>query len=153
MANYDIEVGENKSSSTCHCCGKKSCVGHGFVYKNDDAYAIYYVGWSNSHPDKKVSMALAIGDWGDSATNDDRTCFGIEASEGNEEVLFRVIDPNESPWPNTDLLGQMLTRDKGLSHSLLKEVFVIAESVLRGHVALREYLTLPEEQKPFGVKH
>lgn len=153
MANYDVEVGKNKNASTCHCCGKKSCVGHGFVYKNDDAYAVYYAGWSDAHLDKKVSIALAIGEWGDDSTIDDRTCFGIEASEGKNEILFRVIEPDESPWSNTDLLGPMLTRYQGLSHPLLKEVFVIAESVLRGHIALCEYLAMQEEQKPFAVKH
>ena len=153
MVNYDIEVGENKSVSTCHCCGKKSYVGHGFIYKNDDAYAVYYVGWSDAHPDKKVSIAIAIGKWDDDSTVDDRTCFGIEASEGADEIFLRVIEPDESPWSNTDLLGPMLTRDEALSHPLLKEVFVIAEVILRGHIALREYLAIPEEQKPLIVIH
>ncbi len=153
MADYDIEVGENKNASTCHCCGKKSCVGHGFVYKNDDAYAVYYAGWSDAHFDKKVSVALAIGEWDDDSTVDDRTCFGVEASEGKDEILFRVIEPAESPWSDTDLLGPMLGRDQALSHPLLKEVFVIAENVLRDHIALREYLAIPEEAKPFVVRH
>ena len=144
MASYDIEVGENKNASTCHCCGKKSCVGHGFVYKNDDAYAVYYAGWSDAHPAKKVSIALALGGWDGGSTIDDRTCFGVEASEGKDEILFRVIEPDESPWPDTDLLGPMLTRNQGLSHPLLKEVFVIAENVLRGHLALRQYLAIPD---------
>ncbi len=152
MIKYDIEVGENKNASTCHCCGKKSCVGHGFVYKDDDAHAVYYASWSDAHPDKKVSIALAIGEWDDDSTTDDRICFGVEASEDKDEILFRVIEPSESPWPNTDLLGQMLTRDEGLSHPLLKEVFEIAESILRDHIALREYLAIPEEPKAF-VKH
>lgn len=153
MANYDIEVGENKNASTCHCCGKESCVGHGFIYKDDDAYAVYYVGWSDAHPDKKVSFALAIGEWDDDSTSSDRACFGIEMYEGEDEILFRVIEPSESPWADTDLLGQMLARKETLAHSLLDEVIAIAEYIVRNHVALREYLLIPEEQKPFIVKH
>ena len=144
MTSYDIEVGENKNASTCHCCGKDSFVGHGFIYKNDDAYAVYYVGWSNAHLDKKVSIALAISEWDDDSTTDDRTCFGIEVSEGEDEIYFSVIGPSESPWSNTDLLGPMITRNEGLSHPLLKEVFEIVEKVLRDHIALREYFAIPE---------
>ena len=153
MANYDIEIGENKNASTCICCGKESCVGHGFVYKNEDAYAVYYIGWSDAHADKKVSIALAIGEWDDDSTNDDRACFGVEASEEKDEILFRVIEPTESPWSNADLLGPMLTRDQVLSHSLLKEVFLIVENILRDHIALRDYLAIPEDQRVFVVKH
>jgi len=153
MANYDIEIGENKSTSTCHCCGKKSCVGHGFIYKNDDAQAVYYVGWSDAHSDKKVSFALAIGEWDDESTNNDRTCFGLEMYEGKEEILFRVIEPLESPWSDTDLLGHMLARKDTLAHPLVNEVFAIAEHIVRNHTALSEYLLIPEEQKPFIVRH
>ena len=39
----------------------------------------------------------------------------------------------------------MLVRAEALSHPLLKEVYMIADIVLRGHIALREYLAMPEE--------
>jgi hypothetical protein len=139
MIKYDIEIGENSNATVCHCCGKASCTGHGFVFKNGDAYAIYYAGWSDAHPEKKVSLALAIGEWDDESTSKDCTCFGVEAYEGKEEILFRVIEPEESPWPKTDLMGEMLSRKESLKHQLLKEVFIIAEEVLRNHAAIREY--------------
>jgi len=144
MAKYDIEIGENCKPSTCHCCNNKSCIGHGFIYKNDDAYAVYYAGWSNVHLDKKVSLALAIGEWDDDLTSDDRTCFGIEAYEGEEEILFQMIEPNESPWSNTELLGSMISRKNALNHSLIKEVFVIAEYIVRNHAAIQQYLSMSE---------
>jgi len=145
MIKYDIEIGENSNASVCHCCGRESCTGHGFVYKNGDAYAVYYAGWSNAHSEKKVSLALAIGEWDDDSTNKDRICFGLEAYEDKDEILFRVIEPEESPWPKTDLMGEMLPRKESLNHQLLKEVFVIAEEVLRNHTAIREYLRIPVE--------
>ena len=109
------------------------------------AYAVYYAGWSDAHLERKVSIALAIGEWDDDSTINDRTCFGVEVSEGKGEIFFRVIEPAESPWSDTDLLGPMLVRAEALSHPLLKEVYMIADIVLRGHIALREYLAMPEE--------
>jgi hypothetical protein len=142
MSSYDIEIGEESNPSSCHCCDKKSCTGHGFVYKDGDAYAVYYAGWSDSHSEKKMSLALAVGEWNDNSTSDDRTCFGLEAYEAENDVLFRVIEPQESPWPETDLMGTMISREQGLSHSQLSEVFTIAEEVLRSHAAIRNYLNL-----------
>ena len=143
MTTYSIEVGDDRNASTCYCCGRDSCTGHGFVYKDDDAYAVYYVGWCDEHLEKKVSIALAIGEWDDESTNDDRVCFGIEASENVDEILFRALEPTESPWSDTHLLGPMLTRDQAVAHPLIKEVFVVAENILRNHAALCEYLLIP----------
>lgn len=141
---FDLEIGENSKPSVCHCCGRESNVGHGFVYKDGDAYAVYYAGWASGHLDKKVSFAIAIGEWDDNSTPTDRTCFGLEAYEGEEEILFRVIEPEESPWADTDLLGKMISRKYALDHLLLKEVFVIAEHLVRNHNAIRQYLAIPE---------
>lgn len=143
-ATFDIEIGENRKPSICSCCGRESSVGHGFVYKGGDAYAVYYAGWTPGHPDKKVSFAIALGKWDDNSTSADRTCFGIEVYEGKEEILFRVINPDESPWGNTDLLGEMLSRQDALDHPLLQEVFAITEKVIRGHDTIRQYLAIPE---------
>lgn len=141
-AKYEIEIGENSEASTCHCCSQNSYNGHGFVYKNSDAHAVYYAAWSKEHAEKMVTFAFAIGEWDDDSTVDSRVCFGIEAYEAENDILLRVIEPNESPWPSTDLLGQMLSRSEGLQHSLIKEVFVIIEEVLHSHVAIQQYLSM-----------
>ncbi|OAI26505.1 hypothetical protein [Methylomonas koyamae] len=142
MPNYEIEIGENVEPSICPCCGKNSFIGHGFVYKDGDAYAIYYAGWAEEHIEKKISLALAIGKWDDESTSTDRTCFGIEASEGENDILFSFIDPEASPWPKTDLLGEMLSRKDSLKHSFVNEVFLILEQIVRGHPAIRKYLNI-----------
>ena len=130
MTPYSIEIGDDENISTCEKHGESSSNGHGFVYKNNDAYSIYYAGWSAASADKCVSLALAIGEWDDDSSSEDRTCFGLEVYETDDEIQFRVCEPEESPWPNTDLLGQMVSRDVGLKHDLLKEVYLIAEEVL-----------------------
>jgi len=151
VERYDVEIGEEAKTSICPCCGKSSYTGHGFVYKSGNAYAVYYVGWSPHHRDQKVSIALAVGEWDDSSTADDRVCFGLEAYESGDEILFRVIEPKESPWSKTDLLGSMLSRKNSLAHRLLKEVFIIVEEILRNHSAVRHYLNMPDETASIGL--
>ncbi len=138
--NFQLEIGENGKSSICHCCGRKSFIGHGFIYKGGDAYAVYYAGWAPSHSPIKVSFAIAIGKWDDNSTVQDRICFGLEAYEDKEEILFRAIDPSDSPWKNTELLGNMISREDALNNPSIKEVFDITELIIRKHGAIKEYL-------------
>lgn len=139
---YDVEIGENAEPSTCYCCGQESEIGHGFVYRDGDARAVYYAGWAANHLDKKITIALAIGEWGDDSSTGDRTCFGLEAYEGDKDILFSVIDAENSPWADTDLLGKMLSRKEALKHTLLEEVFIIAEYIVRNHKAINKYLKI-----------
>jgi len=148
VPEYSVEIGENSEPSTCYCCGQKSEIGHGFVYKDRDARAVYYAGWAANHSDKKITIALAVGEWSDDSTSADRTCFGLEAYEGDKDILFSVIDAENSPWTDTDLLGKMLSRKDALKHPLLKEVFVIAEHIVRNHNAINKYLNNYVTQSP-----
>jgi len=140
--NFQLEIGENSKSSICHCCGRKSFIGHGFIYKDGDAYAVYYAGWAPSHSPVKVSFAIAIGKWDDNSTVQDRICFGLEAYEDKEEILLRAIDPSDSPWKNTELLGNMISRGDALNNHSIKEVFDITEFIIRKHDAIKEYLAV-----------
>lgn len=144
MIDYEIEVSEDEKTSTCHCCGKKSSVGHGFVYKKGSAHAIYGAEWSTTHSRNTVNFALAIGEWDDDGTPKDHTvCFGIKVFDDGGDASFQVIDPEESPWSDSDLMGPMLDRNESLRHPLLKDVFSIIEAVIRRHPSIRDYLSLP----------
>ena len=43
---------------------------------------------------------------------------------------------------STGLMGEMIPRNIGLAHLLLKEVFLMAEDIVRAHTLVREYLGL-----------
>ena len=148
MAHYEVEIGEDETSSVCACCGRASSSGHGFVYKNGDAYAIYWAAWSTLHSGKKVSFALGIGEWDDDATADDRAWFGLDVFATTDRYLLRVVDPKDSPLHDIESLGRMMSRSAGIKHPLRGEVFAIMERVLEHHPAVRRYLSLPEPFLP-----
>lgn len=139
---FNVEIGEERKSSVCACCGRESYVGHGFVYKHNDAYAIYYAGWAPSHSPRKVTFAIAIGEWDDNSTSNDRTCFGLEVRIKEGELELMVVAPEDSPWPETKLLGKMLSRNDALTHPLANNAKEIAELVVRKHAAIQQYLAI-----------
>jgi hypothetical protein len=136
----EIEIGEDAAPSTCACCGVESRVGHGFIYNNKDAYAVYYVGWTPLHRERGVTLAVAIGEWGDGSAAKDRTCFGLEVHEGERQVLIRFIEPEESPWSSTEVLGPMISRNDSLNHNASTDVLRVAEYIVREHPSVREFL-------------
>ena len=146
MTGLEIEVSEDERSSVCHCCGKESSVSHGFVYKAGAARAIYGAQWSTKHSRPTVNFAIAIGEWDDDGRRTTNTvCFGLNLYDGGDDVAFRVIDPEESPWPDSDLMGTMLCRSEGLRHPLLNEVFSIVENVVHHHPSIRNYLSFRQD--------
>lgn len=136
----ELEVGEHEQNSRCGCCGAVSKTGHGFIYKDQSPYAVYYAGWSASHKERGVTLALAIGKWEENSAAEGRICFGLEAYEGELQVLFRFIDPELSPWPKAGLLGPMIRRDVALVHSLKDDALAVAETIIREHPGLSRFL-------------
>lgn len=126
-----LEPGPEDPPTKCSCCEKMSRTVHGFVYRNKDAYSIYYAGWSEGHPDRGVTMAIAVGEWAEGSDASDRVSMGLEARATETQIQFAVLNPERSPWRKTDLLGEMLPREKALRHPALKEIFEVAEYVVR----------------------
>ena len=135
-----LEIGEDYKAVPCHCCGKAGSSGHGFIYRDGSPHGIYYLAWSSAHPDQGVSLAIAVGEWDEGTTAAQRTCVGMEAYEGETEILFRFTNPEESPWPNTELLGPMMDREAALAHPLKTEFLELCEVVVRGHPAVARFL-------------
>lgn len=62
MLRIEFEPPEH---SLCECCGKTTTRLTRFVYKNDDAYAVYYANFTPQHPEKVLRGLISLGEWGD----------------------------------------------------------------------------------------
>lgn len=51
-----------------------------------------------------------------------------------------IIDSEESPWRNWEILGRILDRSDALDHPLIDEVFHIADHMVSEDMELRNYL-------------
>lgn len=136
----DLELGEDEELDQCHCCGATSSTGHGFVYRDRVPYAVYYAGWSAGHRERGVTLAVAIGRWEEGTTSADRTSFGIEVYEGEKQILFRFVGPEDSPWGDSPLLGPMLTRTAALADPRSPQALAMAELIATKHPSIRRFL-------------
>jgi hypothetical protein len=138
---FRIELGETQKS-TCKCCGKDSVTVHGFIYRNDEPYAVYYSGWAITHAKRYVSVAIAVGRWDEGSGVKDRTSFGLNVFPTDSEIQFSFIGPNDSPWEETDLLGIMLDRNQALKSPFSKEILALGEYVVENDQRVGNYLRI-----------
>ena len=140
MSTLQLEVGEFGDAAPCACCNARSRTAHGFVYRDGDAYAVYYAGWSDGHPGRGVSLAIAVGEWTEGTSPADRVSIGMIARPTPSSVNFTVLSPAESPWGDTPLLGKMIEREQALAHPALKGVMHVAEHIVRDDARVRSFL-------------
>lgn len=145
MSVLSLELGEAQEAAPCECCGKRYQTAHGFVYRDGDAYAVYYAGWSDGHPGRGVSLAIGVGEWTEGFSPTDRVSIGLDVRPTLASVNFTVLNPDESPWGDSSLLGKMLKRELALLHPALKEVIHVAEHIVRDDTRVRSFLESIEQ--------
>ena len=101
----------------------------GWVYRDGDAYAAYYAGWTEGHVNGHVSLIIGVGEWSDEEKPDDRRSFGLTCWEADDDIRFGVVEPADSRYGDVRVLGKMMSRAEALSDPELPEIFHIAEHI------------------------
>ena len=134
-----IEFGEPQVSS-CDCCGGVTTRLTRFVYRDGDAYAVYYAAFSDNHPERYVSLIVSIGEWGNDAPPTLRVAVPMRLWAGEDDFNVTVTNASDSPWHDVGILGRVMDRDEALSDPRIKEVFHITDHILDQDTPLKEYL-------------
>jgi hypothetical protein len=134
-----IEFSEPQTS-LCDCCAGTTTILTRFVYKDGDAYAIYYAAFSDNHPDGTVKMAVGLGEWGEGADASARVAFALDLRVFGDQFEVMVTDAAQSQWSDAEVLGTMLDRKAALAHPWIREVFHIVDHLVLEDSAVREYL-------------
>lgn len=140
LSRITIELGDGQTAATCECCGRRAPSVVGFAYRDDDAYAVYYAGWTEGHESRGVMAIIGIGDWSDDGTPEARRSFGLRMWEDDEGIKFTVLDPAESRYGENKFLGSMLSRAAALADPEVSEIFHIAEHIAQDDDRVRNAL-------------
>lgn len=114
----------------CECCGNEIKKLTRFVYKNDDAHAVYYAQFTKGHEDKIVYGIISLGEWGEDGEPKDRVAFPFKIRTNKNDYLVELMDKEDSPWKGVELLGQILNRKESLKHEWVKEIFHITDHIV-----------------------
>lgn len=122
---------EPPSSSPCDCCGSTSVRLTRFVYRDGDAYAVYYAAFTPEHTERVVRGLAGLGEWGnDDVGPEARVAFAFEIRVAEEQFQVGIVDAKYSPWRDVTLLGEILNRAEALEHEWLSEVFHLTDHIV-----------------------
>jgi hypothetical protein len=138
-ARYDVELSP-PSSSRCDCCGGLTVKLTRFVHRDGDAFAIYYATYANNHPDHEIAMLVSLGDWGDSATPDDRAAFYCRIRPSGDSYEVMLGDAASSPWADAAIVGTKLSRAEALRHPWKATAFEVLDSAFPQDPSLQGFL-------------
>ncbi len=156
-SRYSIER-DPPSLSRCDCCGGLTVRLTRFVNRDDAAFAVYYVRYSNNHPENELFMLISVGPWGEGSAPEERSAFFCKVRP-TEDAAYTVMlaNGNESPWADVELLGKPLSRAEALQHpmkatifELLDDAFVNDRTLAGWHVRVASKGNRPLE-RTFGL--
>lgn len=128
MADFTIETG-NTYDAICECCGELSRTVSGFVYRDGDATAVYFVQWTvggvESHG---AHFDVIVGEWGEESGPSDRSAVSLKFRYTDQEAGFMVIDASGRPI-NSDLASNALARESVVGTPLAQTIFDIVDAV------------------------
>lgn len=125
--------------SHCDCCGNTTTRLTRFVYKDNDAFAVYYVLFTDGHQDKNAYSLIGLGEWGEDAKPEMRTAFAVNIWDNNHNWAVTITDRADSPWSHVEFLGRILDREEAITHPLINDVYHITDHIVTQDRSVIEY--------------
>ena len=130
---------EAPTSSECTCCGKTTVRLTRFVYRNKDAYAVYYAEYTPDHDGKRLSGLIGLGEWGEGGEPENRLAFPFQIWTDENNFKIGLVDAEDSPWNHVSFLGRILDRNEALKHEWIKDVFHITDHMVTDDPEITKY--------------
>jgi hypothetical protein len=134
-----IEVPDQPSSRTCPDCGRTVLDSTGFVYRDDDAFAIYHATLHEHEGRRMVDLAIGIGTWSDDEAVADASAF-LAAWSTAKELQFGFVDPLESGWHRARLMSNQMTAEQARVSELRADFLAVAELIVSDDPSVRAHL-------------
>ncbi len=121
---------EEPHKERCECCGNTSTRLTRFVFQDGDAYAVYYVAFTEGHEDRVAYALIGLGEWGEGGEPEHRTAFAVNIWDDNGSWAVTVTNPEDSPWGHVEFVGKILPREEAVRHPWIKDVFHITDHIV-----------------------
>jgi hypothetical protein len=122
----------------CGCCGCATKRVWGFIRRDGEAVASYFVGWAEQRPGHGATFDLILGKWGDSATRLDRFAVALDYRMVESSPQFMVVDAQDRLTSSSGLVSTALKRSDVVGTTLAPQVFAIVDAIYMGDSRLNE---------------
>jgi len=136
-----IEPTGANDTGVCDCCGRSSRRVWGRAHVNGKTLAAYFVHWTLGHvQDQGADIDLILGEWGETATAEQREAIALSYRLLDTGPAWMVIDANQRPISKSPLVGHARSRNEVVGTSVAQEGFTVADAVLRDDTRVAELL-------------
>jgi ethanolamine utilization microcompartment shell protein EutS len=133
-----LEVGREPETQTCQDCGRVQVLTDGFIYLDDDAYAIYFATLL-MHEAVRADLAIGIGTWAEGETA--AISAFLTVSVRADEIQFGFTDAANSTWGGAHLLTHPLAAADARRDPAHRDILALAELVVRDDPAVAAHLS------------
>ena len=134
MPAITIELDDGTRVKTCAQCGMQYPQVHGFLYRDGNAWAVYWAELYKdhpNHPEPRVVLTIALGDdWSEGADPSKRAWAQLDAwpHEDKDEIQMAFTDPQGSL--DAVAFGHPLSREVVLTHPLKDSFLTAADEIV-----------------------
>jgi hypothetical protein len=126
----DFEIEESGAADgCCECCGTTTKRVWGFARCNGKPVGAYFVAWTQGRPDHGAKFDLILGQWGRSATKDDRYSVALDYRLMDGAPQFMIVDVLNRVTSGSPLVGTALKRSNVIGTAFERQVFTIVDAV------------------------
>lgn len=126
----------------CECCNGTMTSLKRFVHKDGEAFAVYYLVFSENHLDNGIIGVIGLGEWETEGVPPSRVAFPFQMWQDENNNNITITNKDESPWKNTKILGRVLDREEALIHPWIKDVFHITDHIFKDDLEVVNFFKL-----------
>ena len=134
-----IELGENLAEVECES-GPNHRSAYGFVYKDEDAFGVYFALMHVESKEPWVGLTVSIGKWWDDEAIDERSWVFLKVWSTPDWFQMGLINPERSRHFGDKDLGAPLDRQAALASPLRDQFFAVADFIVENDPAVNSYL-------------
>jgi hypothetical protein len=130
--SLQIEPMEMADSGRCPCCGHVSRKAWGWIRRDGEPHASYFVDWTVGHVfDHGAHIDLIIGLWGDGTSAADRYAVSLEHRILANGPGVIIIDADRREIASSTLVGAALKRADVAGSPIATEAFAIYDAIMQ----------------------
>jgi hypothetical protein len=99
--------------------------GEGLLVSGEQELAHYGYRWTSGHESRFTLGICALDPAGDPLVG----LVVVSAFSDGEALIYRVCEPEEAPWGDSEALGQVQTRHAVLEENVVPEVFTLVDAI------------------------
>ena len=118
------EITEEENSS-CPCCGRDMFEGEGILNSELGELAYYAYQWSEGHQARFKLGICALKENAEIIPG----LAAVSCHFNGESLIYTVLEPEESPWGDSDDLGAVLSRNQVLEENKIPNIFSLVDAI------------------------